>query len=225
VRTCFRLEEDFSDFHAIARRYPRFRWIAASGAGPLLRAPTVYEDVVKMICTTNCSWRLTEAMVGKLVQTFGEDAGAGRRAFPLPSAVAASSERMLRSRCGMGYRAPYVLEFSRRVADGKLDVEALRTSPAPADELDRTLQSIKGVGPYAAENLLRLLGRYDRLGLDSWVRGQYARIHAGGRAVKDARIERHYRPLGAWRGLFFWLEMTRSWHDRKFPPVDGGAGS
>jgi len=216
VRTCLRLDEDFAGFHAAARRHPQYRWIAASGSGRLLRAPTLYEDVVKMICTTNCAWSLTEVVVGKLVARFGEDAGGGRRAFPDPHAVAQSSEQILRSTCSTGYRAPYLLELSRRVAGGELDLEALRTSAAPVDEVFDALRSIKGVGPYAAGNLLKLLGRYDHLGLDSWVRAQYSRLYARGRAVKDAAIERRYASLGRWRGLFFWLEMTRSWHDEKF---------
>jgi hypothetical protein len=75
---------------------------------------------------------------------------------------------------------------------------------------------VKGIGPYAAGNLLKLVGRYDELGLDSWVRTQYARLHTRGRKVSDARITRHYKRYGTWRGLFFWLEMTRYWHDEKF---------
>jgi 3-methyladenine DNA glycosylase/8-oxoguanine DNA glycosylase len=97
-----------------------------------------------------------------------------------------------------------------------MDLDSFRTSDVPVDELFSALLSIKGVGPYAAGNLLKLMGRYDHLGLDSWVRGQYARLHCGGRRLKDATIERRYRQFGRWRGLFFWLEMTRSWHDEKF---------
>jgi N-glycosylase/DNA lyase len=187
----------------------------------LLRAPTLYEDVVKMICTTNCSWSLTEAMVGKLVGLFGAKCDEGRRAFPEPRSIAESTEQALRARCSMGYRAPYILELSRRVASGHLPLESLRSSTAPAPELFETLRDIKGVGPYAAGNLLKLLGRYDHLGLDAWVRSQYAKLHARGRPVKDATIERRYAPLGRWRGLFFWLEMTRSWHHEKFR-ISGG---
>lgn len=222
IRTCFRLDEDLSEFHAAARHHPEYRWIAASGSGRMLRAPTLYEDVVKMICTTNCSWSLTETMVGRLVSFLGEEAGGSHRAFPEAGAVAEITERQLRSRCSMGYRTPYVLDLSRRVASGELNLEALRSSDAPAAELFETLRSIRGVGPYAAGNLLKLLGRYDHLGLDSWVRGQYARLHAGGRRVKDATIERHYARFGRWRGLFFWLEMTRSWHEAKFRSSGGG---
>jgi 3-methyladenine DNA glycosylase/8-oxoguanine DNA glycosylase len=222
VQTCLRLDEDFSEFHAAARRHAGYRWIATSGAGRLLRAPTLYEDVVKMICTTNCSWSLTEAMVGKLVRLFGAESDEGRRAFPEPRSIAESTEQALRARCSMGYRAPYVLELSRRVASGELALEALRSSTAPAPELFETLRAIKGVGPYAAGNLLKLLGRYDHLALDAWVRGQYAKLHTRGRAVKDTTIERRYAPLGRWRGLFFWLEMTRSWHHEKFRGSGGG---
>jgi hypothetical protein len=41
------------------------------------------------------------------------------------------------------------------------------------------------------------------------VRQRYAELHARGRKVKDATIERAYARFGRWRGLFFWLEMTR----------------
>ena len=59
LRTCLRLDEDLSVFHRASRKYPGFRWIGASKSGRMLRAPTVFEDVVKMICTTNCTWALT----------------------------------------------------------------------------------------------------------------------------------------------------------------------
>ena len=62
---------------------------------------------------------------------------------------------------------------------------------------------------------MKLLGRYDRLGLDSWSRGKFYQLHCNGRKVKDATIERHYEEYGEWRGLFFWLEMTREWHDER----------
>jgi hypothetical protein len=78
------------------------------------------------------------------------------------------------------------------------------------------MRTVKGIGPYAAGNILKLTGRYDYLGLDSWVRTQYAGLRRGGRRVKDSTIEKDYTQFGRWRGLFFWLEMTRTWHGDKF---------
>jgi 3-methyladenine DNA glycosylase/8-oxoguanine DNA glycosylase len=221
VRTCFRLDEDFSAFHREARRHPHYRWIASSGSGRLLRAPTAFEDIVKMLCTTNCSWTLTGIMTRNLVEAYGECLGDGRYSFPTPAAIAGAGERELRTVVKAGYRAPYLLRFAEEVATGRRNVESLRNSPLSSDQLFDELRTIRGVGPYAAGNMLRLLGRYDYLALDSWVRGQYSTLHAGGRRVSDRTIERHYRPYGSWRGLMFWLEMTRSWHEQKFPAKSG----
>jgi 3-methyladenine DNA glycosylase/8-oxoguanine DNA glycosylase len=217
IAACFRLEEDLGPLHARARRLRGWSWIATSRSGRLLRAPTVFEDAVKMICTTNCTWALTRKMVADLVRTFGIAIGDGRHAFPAPSAIAAATEADLRRRCTTGYRSPYILELSRRVTSGELDLEAWRDPEIPEEELYWQMRSVKGIGEYAAGNLLRLAGRYERLGLDSWVRQQFSRLHHGGRKVSDRTIERHYREFGVWRGLFFWLEMTRHWHDDKFP--------
>jgi hypothetical protein len=76
---------------------------------------------------------------------------------------------------------------------------------------------VKGVGPYAAGNILKLLGHYDRLGIDSWCRKQFFEIHRNGRKTTDRVIERHYQPYGKWRGLFFWLDLTKPWYDKEFP--------
>jgi len=211
-----RLDEDFSGFHRAARNGAATRWIARQKLGRLLRAPTVFEDIIKMICTTNCTWSLTTLMVTNIVQAFGRPSAVAGRAFPLPAAIAASSEAELRSRCRTGYRAPYLLQVAETVASGRADVESWRTADLTTQELLRNLLSLPGIGPYAAENMLKLLGRYDHLGLDAWVRGRYYRLHAGGRRVSDAAIARAYARFGQWRGLFFWLEMTRAWRDDKF---------
>lgn len=214
---CLRIDEDLSEFYREAARHPGSRWIPKAGAGRLLRAPTVFEDVVKMICTTNCSWSLTESMVGNLTTLLGKSFDNGRSAFPRPEAIAGSTEAYLRTHARTGYRSPYLLEFARAVTAGTLDVEGWRSSPLTTGELFEKVKSVKGMGDYAAGNILKLLGRYDYLGLDSWVRGKFFELHSRGRAVKDSTIEKRYASLGKWRGLFFWLEMTRYWYDHKFP--------
>ena len=216
IRTMLRLDEEFARFHAVAREHPQFRWIAQRGAGRLLRTPTVFEDVVKMLCTTNCTWALTKIMVTNLVQWFGKKLDDELHAFPEPETIAGSTEQFLRTRIKAGYRAPYLLELANRVASGQLDIESWRHSTLPTEQLFKQMREVKGIGPYAAGNILKLVGRYDYLGLDSWVRQQFSKLHKKGRKVKDSTIEKHYATFGEWRGLFFWLEMTRDWHDEKF---------
>lgn len=217
IGDCLRLDDDLADFYKEAKRHPEYRWISRIGAGRMMRAATVFEDVVKMICTTNCSWSLTESMVRNLTTVLGKPFGDGSFSFPQPEAIAKVTEEFMRTNIRAGYRSPYLLELATGVAEGKLDLEAWRTSPLETEELFKQVKSIKGMGDYAAGNILKLLGRYDYLGLDSWVRGKYSELHARGRNVSDKVIHRHYESLGRWRGLFFWLEMTRDWYEHKFP--------
>ena len=88
ARHILRLDDDLQSFYVSIAKDPEFDWIGKQGAGRLLRSPTVYEDLVKMICTTNCSWALTVKMVTGLVQNLGRETNDGRRSFPTPEAMA-----------------------------------------------------------------------------------------------------------------------------------------
>jgi 3-methyladenine DNA glycosylase/8-oxoguanine DNA glycosylase len=217
IASCLRLTEDYSEFYREAKRLPKYRWIARAKAGRMLRAPSVFEDIVKMICTTNCSWALTETMVNNLVGELGMSFDDSQKSFPSPEVMAGTTEHFLRKNIRAGYRSPFLLEFAEKVASDKLDVESWRSSELSTDVLFKELRSIKGVGEYAAGNILKLLGRYDYLGLDSWVRGRYYELYHSGRKVSDRTIERRYKTYGKWRGLFFWMEMTKHWYNYKFP--------
>jgi N-glycosylase/DNA lyase len=217
ITSCLRLTEDFSNFYRETQHYPEYSWIAKIKAGRMLRSPSVFEDVVKMICTTNCSWALTEIMVNNLVEKLGKTFDDSNKSFPSPEALAGTTDQFIRKHIKAGYRSPFLLEFAKKVASGKLNVERWRSSELTTEALFKELRSIKGVGIYSAGNILKLLGRYDYLGLDSWVRAQYYKMHHQGRIVSDRTIERRYTQFGKWRGLFFWLEMTKHWYDHEFP--------
>jgi N-glycosylase/DNA lyase len=113
LRRILNLDEDLSGFYALAAEDPDLAWVV-SGAGRMVRAPTVFEDVVKTICTTNCSWALTTKMTTALVKHLGEPAaGAPRdgwrgRAFPTAEAMAGQPERFYRDVVRAGYRAPHL---------------------------------------------------------------------------------------------------------------------
>src|SRR5206468_3216262 len=67
VRHMLRLDEDMTAFYAVAAADPALAWVLP-GAGRMLRSPTVFEDLVKTICTTNCAWSGTVRMVSSIVQ-------------------------------------------------------------------------------------------------------------------------------------------------------------
>ena len=100
-----------------------------------------------------------------------------------------------------------------------IDVESWLTSELPSAELKREMKRVKGVGDYASENMLKLVGRYDGLALDSWVRGKFARIRNQSRKTSDKKIHRYYSRFGEWRGLALWCDMTRDWLEDDQSPL------
>jgi N-glycosylase/DNA lyase len=211
------LDVDVGPLHARVAGDPDLAWIASCGAGRLLRAPSVWEDLVKLVLTTNCSWSLTTRMTEALVSRWGDVAGEGRRAFPTADRLARVPEGVLRERGRLGYRAPYVRALARAVASGKVDLERLDRDTRDPEEIREDLLALPGVGPYVAENLLKFLGRPHGLGLDSWMRAKYARLHHGGRRVSDRTIARRYRHLDSWAGMALWLTLTRDWFEGEAP--------
>jgi len=211
VRHIFRLDDDLTLFYEAMAADEEFAWISQKRAGRLLRSPTVYEDLVKTICTTNCSWAFTEKMVAGLVRHLGREAKDKRRTFPTPAAMADAPLDFYTNDVRAGYRAAYLKELAERVASGALDVEAWLTSELPTAELKREMKQVKGVGDYAAENLLKLVGRYDVLALDSWVRATFKRTRNNNRTAADKKIAHYYSRFDTWRGLALWCDITRDW--------------
>jgi N-glycosylase/DNA lyase len=211
VRHMLRLDDNIEQFYSLVAEDSDFNWIPKQGAGRLLRSPTVFEDLVKMICTTNCSWALTEKMVTGLVENLGRETNKGLRTFPTPETMALMPVTFYVNEVRAGYRSAYLKELADRVASGELDVESWFHSPLPTTELIKEMRGVKGVGPYAAENVLKLLGRYDGLALDSWTRARFFSIRNNGRKASDKKIARYYSRFKEWQGLALWCDVTRDW--------------
>jgi len=217
MRHMLRIDEDLSEFYALAAEDPDLAWVT-EGAGRLMRSQTVYEDVVKTICTTNTAWSGTVRMVSGIVEHLGEPAlgapseGPFGHAFPSAAAMAVAPESFYRDVARTGYRGAYLRSLAESVALGEIDLEELATADPddlPDDEVAARLLALPGVGPYAAAHIMMLIGRYSRLVLDSWTRPTYASLN--GRKAKDAAIERRFRRYGRYSGLAFWLFLTRDW--------------
>ncbi|TML18494.1 MAG: DNA-3-methyladenine glycosylase 2 family protein [Actinobacteria bacterium] len=217
VAHMFRLDEDLSAFYVVAREDPELGWCAL-GAGRMLRAPTVFEDVVKTICTTNTSWSGTRKMTAALVDHLGVAAPGGAHAFPTPQAMAEANEQFYKDVIRAGYRGRYLKQLATDVTEGTTDLESLDDPELPDDEAAARLLALPGVGPYAAAHvMLTSLGRYSRLVLDSWTRPTYQKLSGARGALKDATIERRFKRYGEYAGLAFWLYLTRSWVEDGLP--------
>jgi N-glycosylase/DNA lyase len=212
----FSLGVELGAFARLAAEDADLSWTVAGGHGRFLRAPSLWEDAVKVLLTTNCSWAATRGMVRRAVEELGEGG-----AFPTPEAIArrreATVDRALRS----GYRTPALLAFARKVASGRLDLSEWESPRRESGAIREEIIAQRGFGPYAAEGLLRLIGRHEFFAIDSWTRMKYRELHPF-RGSLERSIARRYRRYGKFQGLAFWLDLTRSWHET--PAADAFAG-
>ena len=206
LRWMFGLDLDFSAFHAASRLEPKLARAKKQALGRVLRSPTLFEDVIKTILTTNTLWAATRNMTKKLVEEFGAPTTGGRnRAFPTPGAIAASNPHYIKETIRVGYRAPAIHDLAVRVASGKYDLEALKTAALPTLELRKELMTIKGVGPYAAANLLMILGRHNFIPIDSYALMMVSHEWYRGKPVTAKQVEKRFARWGEFKGLAFWF--------------------
>jgi N-glycosylase/DNA lyase len=148
-------------------------------------------------------------IVALLCERFGEpcsvepvtrlDSATGRTlhfSFPSPERIAAATDAELRA-CKMGFRAPYLLNAARQIAEGKFDLERLRQlSYAEARE---ELMKLRGVGGKIADCVLLFAYGFDgAFPVDVWVERALQRLYFPRRRASDKRLRRfaatHFGP-------------------------------
>src|SRR5207302_821922 len=144
-RVMLHLDEDLRGFYALCKQRPELRAALASGAGRLMRAPTLWEDVVKTILGTNVVWKQAVVMINRLGE-LGDSSPAQPelRAWPTPGQIARAGERFLRDRVRAGYRSPYILELARRMKSGDIDLDAVEAQ-VPGMDLDELFRTLMGI--------------------------------------------------------------------------------
>jgi 3-methyladenine DNA glycosylase/8-oxoguanine DNA glycosylase len=218
VEWMFGLNMDFSLFYRASRVEPKLIHVKKLARGRVLRSPTLFEDVIKTILTTNTLWTATKNMTLKLVNELGDPLQSGGRvvpndgegrtenkAFPTPEAIAASSPDFLKEKIRVGYRAPAIHQLAVRVASGQFDLESLKTSDLPTLELRKELLTINGVGPYAAANLLMILGKHDFIPIDSYALKMVSNEWYRGEPITAKEVEKRFERWGEFKGLAFWF--------------------
>lgn len=201
ARWTLALEEDFGPFHRMCAEVPHLARAAERGQGRILRCPTAWEDLVKTLFSVNTTWRQTIAMTTHLVTHYGERHPDGTPAFPDPAVVARIEPAELQERCRVGYRAAVLSRLARQIDAGELDLESLKG--VSLEEAEQRLRAIHGVGPYAAANMLMLLGHYDHLPVDSWFRKTVRDAWFPGEALPDRTLVAAFDRFRPFRTLVY----------------------
>lgn len=186
--------------------------LVKSGAGRLLRSPTLWEDAAKTLFTTNCSWSLTRKMVEMSCQKLSSCATPrGRYPFPLPESVVQRTEYEIRRLLPVGYRATYLRQLAKAFSsEGQL--HSVDLSGLTYDRAYNLIGALKGFGKYATNHMMVLLGFYRDIPVDSEVTAYLKSVYKASNI--GVFIDHKY---GAWRDYKWWglkldkMNRKRNW--------------
>ncbi len=179
-RHYFDLDSDYSQYRARCKKTDRFLQEAiAAGGGIRILNQDPWEMLICFIISQRKSIPAIRTAVETLCGRFGrplEFEGERYYAFPEPLALAACSEEDLRA-CGLGYRAPYVLDAALR-ATGELSLQGLAV--LSTNDLRQALMQISGVGIKVAE-CVALFGyhRLEAFPIDVWIERVVREVYRG----------------------------------------------
>ena len=169
---------------------------------------SIWEDLVKVLLTTNTTWAQTIQTSQRLCNLgTPHPTLADTYAFPTAHQIASLDFESLAEQLRAGYRTAYLYELANQIASGQLDVESWRAFDS--DTLYKQVKSLKGYGDYAAGTMVRMLGHFDKLAIDSACRDMYARLHNNGEKGDDKAIKAQYEAFGVWKGLIMWMNIMR----------------
>jgi len=146
---------------------------AIYGKGIRILRQEPFETLISFIISQNKNIPSIKACIERICQVYGkrkEDPVTGiiYYTFPVPEKLAEAKQEDLRA-LKLGYRDEYIIEASRAVSGGKLDLEALKISSH--EEAVKALKNIRGIGDKVA-NCISLYGLHhiEAFPVDVWMK-------------------------------------------------------
>ena len=177
LRRLFRLDDDLRTIYATMPDDPLIAEACNRFSGMRIVQDPPFPCLISFICSTQMRVRRIHGMQRALMDAYGETQeldGRMIQLYPTPEALASATETELRD-LGLGYRAPYVRDTARMVADGDRPEAAMEL---PYEEARSYLTRYPGVGEKVADCVLLFsLGYLEAVPLDTWIRSAIAEYY------------------------------------------------
>jgi len=222
ITRMLRLDEDETvarAFHRVDRRWKK------SGRSRLFRSPTMFEDVLKTVTSCNVTWPSTVHMNRRLCEVLGRSSSKGApRSFPTAAKLARTRPGTLRGRCRVGYRDQRMVDLAklfrpRGSRPPEYDPAWFEDRSHDDEDVYKRLLELPGVGPYAAANIMQLLGRFSRIALDteSVRHGRAVLGMTGTERQITKEVAEHYEKFGEHKFRSYWFELWRFYEQKRGP--------
>ncbi len=175
-----------TDYGAIIERIKERPFMQESlrfGKGLRILRQEHFENIISFIISANNNVKRISGILNRLCAGLGNNYG-DYYGFPTAEAMAAQNEAFYQA-IGAGYRASYILDTARAVAEG-FDPVALEKLDTPSAKAK--LMKLKGVGSKVADCILLFsYARKDVFPVDTWIRKVYCRLDGSAKCIESIR--------------------------------------
>ncbi len=193
-----------------------------------LRVPstaTVFEALLDSIVEQQISLDVAHVLETNVIKAFGDVLrldGTEYFGYPTPEKLASVNVKQLRD-CGLSTRkAEYLIEISKLMRDGKLNLENYRNY-TDTRKIIEELDKIRGIGIWTAElTIARSMHRYDTIPTDDLgLRRVIAHYYCHDRKITGQQARKIADKWGKWKGLaaFYLIIYTAISHDNTILPA------
>lgn len=176
---------------------------------PIVREFDLYYSLMKTIIHQQLNMKFAYVLSTRFVERYGEQVE-GVWFYPTPERIASIKVEDLRELQFSGRKAEYVIDTSRLIAEGKLDLNELKGKAD--EEILSELIKIRGVGRWTAENWLMFgLGREDQfpkadIGIQNAVKKFLAMDQKPTKEVLE-EISQEWYPYRSYASLTLWRSI------------------
>eukprot|EP00533_Pseudo-nitzschia_delicatissima_P015113 CAMPEP_0197278262 /NCGR_PEP_ID=MMETSP1432-20130617/18390_1 /TAXON_ID=44447 /ORGANISM="Pseudo-nitzschia delicatissima, Strain UNC1205" /LENGTH=226 /DNA_ID=CAMNT_0042744607 /DNA_START=80 /DNA_END=760 /DNA_ORIENTATION=- len=164
-------------------------------------------------------WGGTVEMNAKLCRNVGS-----LGAFPTPEEICAVGPDFLKEHCRVGYRGKYIWALAKSIVDGRLNLARdLGSTPSGAcnhnrEDVQKRLLKLSGIGPFAANNILQLMGYFDSHPYDTetvrlW-KEDFGASKSANKAEIFAKARAHYSAYAPYEFTAYWYDLWKNYERR-----------
>lgn len=142
------------------------------GEGIRILNQDLWEMIISFIISANNNIPRIKGIIERMSAKYGQEIkfrGTSYYTFPTIDELSQASVKDLKD-LGLGFRDRYVYETTKKIKEGKINLENLKQEPTK--EVRKQLLTLTGVGPKVADciMLFSTLKRFDVFPVDVWVR-------------------------------------------------------
>lgn len=218
LKTYLRLKEDIAAIYdCLSKRDGKIAELVAKHRGLRILRQEPWECLIAYCCSAPNSVPQISRLVERLAKHYGEPIAldnAVRHRFPPPERLATVDETELRLR-KFGLHARRISLISQEVANGSLNLDALREREVSCSEVRNRLKSYRGISDKIADCVsLFSLDKPDAFPIDRHIRNALSGYFPGRKTPSDAKLRDwaldHFGPYAGYAGQFlFYAERPR----------------